>query len=316
MSVLSLNDRALAVADELVQQAGDFGVEPKLVGTTRVVDAGVKTLGTIDAGVMLARACLADLATVKVVPVQIGDVQLPGVAVNARFPVAACMASQYAGWQIKGEKFYGMGSGPMRAAYGKEKLYDDIGFRERPTCAVGVIESAKLPTVEVVQDIALKCNVPPRMITLLVAPTASLAGGVQVVARSVETALHKLHELGFDLKRVVAGYGTAPLPPVAADDLAAIGRTNDAVLYGGRVTLVVTGDDESITDVGQRLPSSASTDYGEPFANIFERHGGDFYKIDPMLFSPATVVMQNMATGRTQVFGKVDDEVLRASFFS
>ena len=40
-----------------------------------------------------------------------------------------------------------------------------------------------------------------------------------MVARSVETALHKLHELKFDLNQIVSAFGTAPLPPVATKDL-------------------------------------------------------------------------------------------------
>ena len=149
---------------------------------------------------------------------------------------------------------------------------------------------------------------------MLCAPCASLAGTVQVVARSLETALHKLHELGFDLRQVVSGYGAAPLPPVAADEIAAIGRTNDAILYGGRVVVWVRADDQELADLGPRVPSSASPDHGAPFASIFERYGHDFYKIDPMLFSPAQVVFNNLKTGRCHVFGKLEPEVLRKSF--
>jgi methenyltetrahydromethanopterin cyclohydrolase len=152
-------------------------------------------------------------------------------------------------------------------------------------------------------------------VALLVAPTASLAGCVQVVARSVETALHKLHGLGFDLTRVVSAFGSAPLPPVAKDDLAAIGRTNDSILYGARVVLFVTGDDASIAEIGPRVPSSSSKDHGEPFAAIFARYHNDFYAVDPHLFSPAEVVFQNIETGRSFAFGRVDHEVLTRSFF-
>ena len=106
------------------------------------------------------------------------------------------------------------------------------------------------------------------------------------MARSVETALHKLHVLGFDLSRVVSGLGKAPLPPVASDDLVAIGLTNDAILYGGQVTLSVRGDDDSIAEIGPRVPSSSSPDHGRPFGEIFSRYNNDFYRIDPLLFSP------------------------------
>ncbi len=56
----------------------------------------------------------------------------------------------------------------------------------------------------------------------------------------------------------------------------AIGRTNDAVLYGGEVVLWVRGDDASLEAVGPRVPSGASPDHGQAFAVIFERTAGIF----------------------------------------
>src|SRR4029450_3875311 len=95
------------------------------------------------------------------------------------------------------------------------------------------------------------------------------------------------------------------LPPIAGDDMAAIGRTNDSVLYGGRVTLWVRGEDSSIEAIGAKVPSSASPDYGRPFAEIFENAGHDFYKIDPHLFSPAEVTFCNLNSGKSHRFGTI-----------
>jgi methenyltetrahydromethanopterin cyclohydrolase len=229
-------------------------------------------------------------------------------------PVAACMASQYAGWQVSVGKYFAMGSGPMRAAYGKEELFDRLPGREKPAAAVGVLETRKLPTEEVVAFLAGKLGLTSDALTLLAAPASSTAGTVQVVARSLETALHKLYELKFDLTRVVSGFGVAPLPPVAADEIKAIGRTNDAILYGGRVTVWVRCDDAEVAEVGRKVPSSSSPDHGAPFAEIFERHGRDFYKVDPMLFSPAVITFNNLQTGRSQTFGRAEPDVLRRSF--
>jgi methenyltetrahydromethanopterin cyclohydrolase len=224
------------------------------------------------------------------------------------------MASQYAGWQIAEAKFFGMGSGPMRAVACKESLLKHLGIKEAADRIVGVLETSKLPPDEVCAKIAANCGVAPDRLTLLVARTATLAGTVQIVARSVETALHKLHELGYDLNHIVSGFGAAPLPPVAADDLAGIGRTNDAILYGGEVTLWVRDDDARLAEIGPRVPSSASRDFGEPFAAVFERYERDFYRIDPLLFSPAVVTLMNLATGRTQRFGELRPDVLARSF--
>lgn len=315
----SLNRRALDAANALEPHAEDDRVAVRPVeGGGRVIDCGIESPGGLEVGVVLARVCLAGLASVSIVPGEISG--RPGMLVQVftDHPVRACLASQYAGWAIKLGKYFAMGSGPMRAAAGTEAIFDDIGHRETAsgeTGVIGVLEARKPPTSEVVRLIASACKVEPETVSLLVAPTASLAGGVQIVARSVETALHKLHELKFDLSRILSAHGTAPLPPVAADDLAAIGRTNDAILYGARVILCVTGDDASLDEIGRKVPSSASRDHGEPFSTIFARYNHDFYAVDPHLFSPAEVVFQNVQTGRSHIFGQLEPGVLARSFY-
>jgi methenyltetrahydromethanopterin cyclohydrolase len=310
---VNLNARASALCRTLADDAERLRIELHLQDCgAMVVDCGVKAVGGFEAGLLLARLCLADLATVELEPG--GDGLGPIVQVHTDHPLLACMASQYAGWEVKGEKFFAMGSGPMRAAAAREPLFEDLKYRESASACVGVLESGKLPTDEVCRDVAAKCGVEPAELTLLVAPTRSIAGTLQVVARSVETALHKLHELKFDLHRVVSGWGAAPLPPPAKDDLAAIGRTNDAILYGGHAVLYVRGDDESLQEIGAQTPSSASKDYGRPFAEVFASYDHDFYKIDPHLFSPAVVTFVNIETGHSFRFGKFDRQVLAASF--
>jgi len=275
----------------------------------------VQTRGGLQAGLGLARVCLAGQADVTLNPGDVGGLSCVQVAVASDHPVMACMAAQYAGWQISVGKFFAMGSGPMRAAHGKEALFDDIPGREQAPCAVGVLETRKLPDDSVIGNLANALGLHSNKITLLAAPAASIAGNLQVVARSLETALHKLHELSFDLNQIVSGFGAAPLPPVAKDELGAIGRTNDAILYGGRVVVWVQADDDQLAEVGRKVPASASSDYGAPFAAIFQRYDHDFYKIDPMLFSPAEVVFNNLRTGRCFAFGRPCPEVMCRSFF-
>jgi methenyltetrahydromethanopterin cyclohydrolase len=314
---MNLNQRAWRRCDNLAAAAERLNVSVRQTPEgARVVDCGVQAAGGLEAGRLLAEVCLADLGQVAIQQGSAGDWSGPLVAVHTDQPLMACMASQYAGWQITGEKYFAMGSGPMRAVACREPLFAQFGIKELSDRVVGVLESSHLPPEEVCRKIAEQCQVSPDHLILLVARTASIAGTVQVVARTVETALHKLHELGYDLKLVASGFGTAPLPPVAADDLAGIGRTNDAVLYGGQVTLWVRDDDTRLAEIGPGIPSSASRDFGEPFAAIFERSGRDFYKIDPMLFSPAVVTLVNLATGKSHRFGQLRPDVLTKSFLS
>jgi methenyltetrahydromethanopterin cyclohydrolase len=302
---MKLNEQAAGLCESLPAR-----VSLLTVGGGRVIDAGISAEGGLEAGLWLARLCLADRATVSLTR---GEAGL-GVQVASDDPIAACMASQYAGWQVSVEKYFAMGSGPMRAAYGKEALFDDIGLRESPEVAVGVLETRKMPPPEVMAYLAERTRVAPERLTVAVAPASSLAGTVQVVARALETALHKLHELKFDLAKVVSGVGYAPMPPVGKDDLQAIGWTNDAILYAGVVDLWVRAEDDEVASLGPKVPSSSSPMHGQPFAEIFRTAGGDFYKIDPMLFSPAVVRVINLTTGRRQVFGKMAEDVLDRSF--
>jgi methenyltetrahydromethanopterin cyclohydrolase len=312
---MSLNHRATSVVETLLSQAEELKVAVHPIeGGGRFVDCGIQARGGLLAGLELARVCLSDLARVSIVPGELGGSTIPGIQVVTDHPIRACLASQYAGWAIQDGKYFAMGSGPMRAAAGSEAIYDTIGFRESADAIVGVLETRKPPPPAIVAKIAVACRVEPAAVTLLAAPTASLAGGLQVVARSVETALHKLAELKFDLTRIVSAHGTAPLPPVADNDLAAIGWTNDSILYGARVLLYVTGDDPSLESIGPQVPSSASHDYGEPFAAIFARYHNDFYKVDPHLFSPAKVSFQNLDSGKVHSFGRLNPDVLVRSF--
>lgn len=311
----TLNARASALVDRLLVEADDLrlGINVGSSGAT-VVDCGIAVEGGLEAGRRLAEICLAGLGQVSFAPPVEAVGPWPTVLVRTDHPAWACLGSQYAGWQLAKGKFFAMGSGPMRAAAGREPLFEKLAFRETAQEVVGVLETRSLPPADIITEVAESCWIPPEAVKLLVAPTSSQAGTVQVVARSIETALHKLLELGFDVQRVVSALGTAPLPPIAADDLAAVGWTNDAILYGGDVTLWVRGDDASLEEIGPKVPSNGSIDYGLPFAQVFQNYGQDFYKIDPLLFSPAVVTFNNLDTGRTHRFGALNREILARSF--
>ena len=312
---MELNRASAEIVERIVAKAERLraGVH-RLPTGVRIVDLGISAAGGLEAGRLLAKVCLAGLGDVRIV---MGDMSLwtgPWIQVTTDAPVLACMASQYAGWQVAREGYFAMGSGPMRAAANKETLFERIGYRESSDVVVGVLETRQWPTDEVCDYLAEATGVDRSGLSLLVAPTASQAGNVQIVARSIETAVHKLFELGFDLSRIESGYGVAPLPPVAKHDLAGIGRTNDAILYGAQVTLWVRGDDASLEEIGAQVPSCASKDHGQPFREIFDRYERDFYRIDPHLFSPAVVTFVNLDTGRSHSYGQIEPEAIRRSF--
>jgi len=315
---LRMNEVAHEIADGMADQTEALRVRTfRLPGGARVIDAGVEVDGGIEAGLALAEICMGGLGSVTMSTVQIGGESHPGVLVWTDHPAICCMASQYAGWAVSVGKFFAMGSGPLRAhARVERELFEKLGYEERADEGVLVLEGRALPTDEVAAWVAEKAKLQPAQLTFVIAPTASLAGGVQISARIVETGLHKMETLGFDVRRVVSAVGTAPLPPVAKNDLRAIGRTNDCILYGGQARFTVRAGDAELQKLAEQVPASASRDYGTPFYEIFQRYEGDFYKIDPLLFSPAEVWLTSTETGRTFHAGRLNPEVLNTSLYN
>lgn len=313
-----MNERAWALVDGYVQRSAELRVTSHtLANGARVVDAGIGVPGGLAAGRALAELCMGGLGSIEYTTVTIGTETWPAVHVWTDHPAEACMASQYAGWAIDPDGYFAMGSGPLRAhARVERELFGKLGYAEDAARGVLVLEGRTLPTDDVAAWVAAKARVAPDALTFAVAPTASIAGGVQIVARVLETGLHKMDTLGFDVTRVVSAIGTAPLPPIARSDLRAVGRTNDCILYGGQARYVVRAEDDELATLVERMPASASSDYGTPFYDLFKRYDNDFYKIDPMLFSPAEVWLTSATSGRTFHGGRVNPDVLKASLLS
>lgn len=314
---LKMNERAWSIADRVVARAAELRVAAhQLACGARVIDTGIDVPGGFGAGLALAELCMGGLGHVSYTTLTIDGESWPGVQVWTDHPAESCMAAQYAGWAVNTGGFFAMGSGPLRAqARVERELFEKLGYAERATRGVLVLEGRALPNDEVARWVAAKAGLAPDALTFAVAPTASLAGGVQIVARVLETGLHKMETLGFDAHRVVSAIGTAPLVPTAKNDMRAIGRTNDAVLYGGQARYTVRAGDDELAELVAKLPATASSDYGTPFYDTFKRYNGDFYKIDPLLFSPAEVWLTSATSGRTFHAGHLNPGVLRASLF-
>jgi methenyltetrahydromethanopterin cyclohydrolase len=314
--MISVNRRAEAIVRQMTADHESLGLRiENLKNGAAVLDAGISVPGSNEAGRLFALACMGGLGSISFTQqaFQDGGFWLPALAVDVSRPHIACMACQYAGWAIKSGRYFAMGSGPARALYAGEDIYRKLDYKDHSETAVLMLEGRELPTGEVTEFVAEKCGVEPRNLTILIAPTASLVGSIQIAARTAETGLHKLSELGFDVRRVLAAASLSPVAPVAADDLRAMGRTNDAILYGGQVSYTVDAEDEELAVLIDRVPSAGSRDYGTPFRELFQRYGGDFYKIDPFLFSPAQVQINNVKTGRTFGAGRLNPSLLKAS---
>jgi methenyltetrahydromethanopterin cyclohydrolase len=315
----SVNGRATALVERLKHEAAALGITIARgdLGET-LIDAGTVSPGSIEAGLRVAEICLGGLGTVDLVCDSAASRWPWTLRVHSSLPVIACLASQYAGWRLahgdRDNAFFALGSGPARALARKEPLFDRLTYRDTATTATLVMESDRPPPAQIVAKIANDCGVEPGQLTIIYARTQSLTGAVQVVARVLEVALHKAHELGFPVERIVDGMGAAPLSPPHPELVAAMGRPNDSIIYAGRVHIFVTGPADEARALASDLPSATSRDYGRPFAEIFKSFNGDFYAIDPLLFSPAEVIVTALDTGQSFRSGRLDLSLLDASF--
>ena len=315
----SLNKLTEKHVGDMLEQASALrlGVS-KLENQTTIVDAGINSPGGLEAGRRIAEICMGGLGSVSLGGSNVSELWPWQVNVHSANPVLACLGSQYAGWSLshgEGKKsFNALGSGPARAIGSKEVLFDELAYRDRYEHAFLVLEVDKTPPTEIADEIAQRCQIAPENLCLILTPTSSLAGCVQIVARVLETALHKAHALGFELDRIIDGAGSAPLCPPSPDFLKAMSRTNDSILFAGQVQLYVQAGASEAEELANKLPSSASADYGQPFGDIFKSVDYDFYKIDPMLFSPARVAVTSLESGDTFHAGKLDQALLNKSF--
>ncbi|RMF91291.1 MAG: methenyltetrahydromethanopterin cyclohydrolase [Methanobacteriota archaeon] len=305
--MMGLNANAAEIVEEMKDRAEELRIEVlELENRATVLDCGVKAPGCTEAGRLFSLVSMGGLAKVTVSSESYGGLRLPVVKVDTGEPYLACMASQKAAWKVKTDRFFALGSGPARVLAEKGKG----GYTEDSDVAVLALESAALPDEKVARHVAERCGVRPENLTLLAARTASETGSTQVSARMVETALFKMERLGMEAE-VVHGAGTAPIAPVTGDDIHMMGVENDMIIYGSQVSLRVKGD----VDV-EAIPSGSSSDYGAPFLETFRRAGYDFYKIDPGIFAPAEIRVENILSGEVKTAGKIDPEMIKKALES
>lgn len=312
---MSLNKGALKIFEEIVERTKELecAVSKQSNGTT-ILDTGIEIPGSNEAGRLVSEICLGGAGEVSLTEVTIGDITLPAASVKTDKVTEACLCSQYAGWTIQVDKYFAMASGPARALARVEKLYKVLGYSEESDVAVVVLETREFPPENVTEYIAEKCGVSTSGLYVVVAPTACLVGSVQISARIVEVGVHKMHELKYDPWKIKRGEGVAPIAPIAKNDSKAMGVTNDCILFTGSTSYEIEpADGDDLAELAKKTPSSTSEQYGTPFYKLFKSVGFDFYKVDPLLFSPAQIAIKDIKSGKEYNAGDLDPDLLKQS---
>jgi methenyltetrahydromethanopterin cyclohydrolase len=325
MNQPSVNKLALDVVKKMDKKQELINVIfTELRNGATVIDCGMEAKGGLLAGKYVTEICIGGLGKAYLTTMDIEENTLPAITVVTDNPPIALLASQLAGWKVKGAegKIYGYASGPARASALKPKNllpnyeFSQLDYQDKADVAVVFLEPMKdrLPREAEAEFVAENCGISPDHCYMVVAPTNSMSGSVQVSGRVVEMGIYKMASLGYDPKKVMYGIGTAPIAPVNPDEQKAMSQTNDMILYGGK-TFYEVNDDESddLNAFVTKIPSAASKDYGEPFYDVFKKANFDFFNVDPGLFSPAAVVLSSLRTDKSVSAGKVNTAVLLKS---
>ncbi len=306
----SLNRMAIELVDEALEYAEELNVGAyELENEATVLDFGVEFDGGLEAGLLAAEIQTAGLATPSRELAELDGAPIPHVELSTDQPALALLCSQKAGWELATEDFEGLGSGPARALVAEEDEFQRIGYTDAFDLTALAVETDEHPTEAAAEQVADFADVETNGVFLLAYPTASLVGSVTNAARAAELATFRLAELGYDPLDVVSASGRAPVAPVAADERAAIARTNDALAYGGTAHLVVREEFDRFDEI----PSTAADEHGRPFAEIFEDLEWSFAETPAELFAPAKVTVDVLG-GPTHVYGETNESLVADSF--
>jgi len=314
--MLSVNRKAYELVQVLCASSDEYSVSVrKTKSGATFIDAGIHGKGGFNTGRLVTEICMGGFGKARISTKSYGNIELPTIFVYTDHPVIATLGSQFAGWQIKNGDFFAIGSGPARAlALKPHDIFEKIQYRDKADIAVMVLETDKEPPEDLVEQLSSECKVSPDKLYIILTPTTSMAGSAQVSGRIVETGVHKLSKLGIDPLSIDHAWGYAPIAPVHPKFAEAMGKTNDVILYGGVSYYVLKHEnDKELKALLEKAPSFASKHYGKPFKEIFKEANDDFYQIDPNLFAPAKLIVNNIVTGSVFQVGEVNVEVLKQS---
>lgn len=316
--MISVNERTVKLVEKMILDPEGYKVEVHNICGAHVIDCGVNADGSWEAAKLMTEILFGGLneVTYETFPEMIDGVYYNAVHVYSDHTVLQQAACNISGWELRPGKYAPVLAGPGRTLARKEgdwlSKYSD--YSDKYTKAVLTVEQGTMLTEDAVKDLVDAVGIEAKNIYILVAASGSIACSVQVSARILEQTLHRLLEEGFNLDNIVEAHGICVIPPVVKDDMIAMGRLNDVLIYGGQSTYTVDCEDSEVEAIIDKITSDKSSAYGRMFKEIYEENGCDFYKVPMEMYSPAKVVIINQRTGRVFKAGAFNLDILAQSF--
>lgn len=303
--MVSVNDGAAAIAERMIADAASLGVEVSQhrSGAT-LIDC---TRGGHEAGRLYAEATMGGLASVELGTRTVAGHDLVMVAVETNRPLEACWVAQKHADRAPGDPADIILAGPAKARFvPTDPTVAAAGYIDRGQKVVAPLQVDRALTDDDFDWLARRCQVEPRDLYVLVAPSDSVVCAVQVVARTVDNAMHRLVSAGVGLFEVERLAGEAPLPPDGGDARQRLGRINDSLMYGSSVRATVSYEGE-LQAVADEVASQPADLRGLTFLEMFDRFDGDFHQIPLDVFCITSIEVRHPSSGSVAFAGRIDE---------
>jgi methenyltetrahydromethanopterin cyclohydrolase len=309
----------MRIVRRIIDEAEALGVEVhRLPNGATVIDMGVARQGGWEAARLFCQATLGGLGRLEYGFFDLDGIELPEVRVFIDDPAVALLSSQLSGWPLNEMKneagVVPLVSGPVRAVAQRDRFSQAVAYRDDSPELVAGLQDTRLPDERLTELIAKECGRTAADVYVLVASTASLVGAINVVSRTMETAIWRLHSLGLGADRIISAWGKAPLPPLTNDEYEAMVRTNTYTYYGGTVGFFVDEDDAVVRAAMRDFPLAPHTcpHYGVPFRKLLEDAGGDIFNVKGFVHCVTKGIANNVRSGKVHATGAVDKRMLRS----
>ncbi len=315
--MLSVNAEAMKIVRKILESPEALGVEvSRLPCGSTLIDMGQRARGSWQAGRYFTLVTVGGLGDLSFESFQLGAARLLAVRLMVDRPLEACMGCQVAGWRLVDEPDAPILAGPARTLNNPPDYHVRLsGYRDHAHEGVVTVQMSRPVTDDMALVMAKACDLAQENLFIMASRHACLVSTIQVPARGIETAMHRLALEGFDLGRIQQAFCTGPIPPLVDDELSSMGRINDALYYGGEVSLYVDAADEILEPLVPTVVSEVSPLARRSFAELYRDAGYDFHAIPLDAHTPAVLHMTNVKSGRTFSAGRFDYEVLQRSFF-
>ncbi|UOY09876.1 methenyltetrahydromethanopterin cyclohydrolase [Methanonatronarchaeum sp. AMET6-2] len=296
---MNVNETTISIIEEMIAWSEETNIKVKEIGDAVLLDCSE---GGYDAGALYSMACQGGLATTGFTETEVGDYTLPATQNYTDNPLTACIDCQKASVNLGGA----IASGPAKLLLGECNTHRT----ENSDYAVIALETNQTPTKEEINEFASRCGVQNKCLYIITAPTNSQVGAIQISARAIETALFKLDRLDYDLSKIKNAFSVTPIPPTAETQEEAMGRTNDAIIYGGKVHLTT----EEYDPIFEKIPSNQSKNYGKSMIEAYMDADREFHKIDQDFFAPAEITVNSLDDGKLRKHGEINTNKMIDSF--